>query len=232
MKTSPRRLFTLIELLVVIAIIAILASMLLPALSKAREKAKSIGCINNLKTFGLAFTMYMQDNNGQPLASTTDKNDTRHLWYHHVNNMLNGTNFGDGVSYSNKLFICPNETVPPGNETGKFKFFHYGNNSDVTGDAANRPGYNESKWRNASQILLVADLADKTTHSIPYPAYIAIRHNNWKYFQGVFGDGHAQPIPYIKLQISGALNTNVMYRGTPDYPTAGVYGRDGNDIWY
>src|SRR5579859_226905 len=61
--------FTLIELLVVIAIIAILAAILFPVFAQAREKARSISCLSNMKELGLAFMQYEQDNDEQMIVN-------------------------------------------------------------------------------------------------------------------------------------------------------------------
>ncbi|MBR6372147.1 MAG: prepilin-type N-terminal cleavage/methylation domain-containing protein [Victivallales bacterium] len=84
--------FTLIELLVVIAIIAVLAAMLLPALSKAREKARGISCVNNMKQCSLAVLIYADENEGIVIGKSGDDLPRRTILGALVCGRLNGGN--------------------------------------------------------------------------------------------------------------------------------------------
>ena len=112
--------FTLVALLVVIAVVAILAAMLLPALAKAKTKATTINCVNNLKQSGLAFRIWAGDNNDKyPMAVPLAKGGTLELTtgadtFRHFQVMSNELS-------TPKILVCPADTRTAANNFIRLK---------------------------------------------------------------------------------------------------------------
>jgi prepilin-type N-terminal cleavage/methylation domain-containing protein/prepilin-type processing-associated H-X9-DG protein len=203
-----RRAFTLLELLVVIAIIALLAALLLPALSRARQQAGAATCANNLRQLGLAFVLYCEANNdtfpAPGSASVYGPQPEDWIWWQRSRDVNQSAIVPYISKFNPKLFCCPQD--PGAGSPAQVYPYSYSLNSwDLEGEI--NPGmssiitpdrklyaFKMAQVKNPSGKIMLVDedrgTIDDSRWAAEYDNLISERHNR----HGVvsFADGHVR----------------------------------------
>ena len=201
---NDKRGFTLIELLVVIAIIAILAALLLPALARAKESARAIQCLGNMRQLGLAVRCFADDNQGHLPRSQHSAFAHRQMpWERSIAPYLGAstttwTNLLDGV------YHCPSDRrTEPWSYGLNVYLYELGADDDYAG----KP----QTWRQLSQLrrpaatILFAENASSTDHIMPQfwlstSDVVDLAHRRHQERANyTFGDGHAERLPLERV---------------------------------
>ena len=187
--------FTLIELLVVIAIIAILAAMLLPALNRARETARKITCLSQLKTMASATQLYANSNQERiPPGHRYNSWKGADFWWSilimTVNPKAPASSYNNAMTGYYKIFSCPTEKIPTG-ASPNFRYSHYSINKYFV--HANAPVRKLSAAKKPSVVVLHTDSNNRDSFVIGSDGlgYVSQRHGRGR-TNSSFMDGHAE----------------------------------------